>query len=208
MGLLTRSYKGHIPPVPVWPSLCLRLGLVWIDNSLVNCGPQLRRFSRLRELDVRWYSGAEPITNSLFPPEITQLRTLQRVTLLNVPIGFPAWVIDLPHLQHLTVRGTGLTCLPDWIYQLKQLRTLRVENCRLTTLPPTLRQMSNLRELSLSDTEIRDFSPAQFPTHLKRLSFHGSGCYVRRDVAKLQQGLPGTRIWPDLSHPSWPPERR
>jgi Leucine-rich repeat (LRR) protein len=134
---------------------------------------------------------------------------LRRLTLLNVPLAeFPAWVLDLPKLQYLMVRGTNLTCIPDWIYRLQQLHTLRVENCELTTLPRTLRQLTNLRELGLCDTQLRDFSPDQFPPHLKRLSFHGSGYYVRRDVAKLQQALKGTKIWPDLSHPNWPPESR
>ncbi|MGI4733940.1 MAG: leucine-rich repeat domain-containing protein [Janthinobacterium lividum] len=180
-----------------------------VDDSLASWGPQLLRFSQVRELAVRWYSGAATTIDTLFPPELARLRTLRRVTLLNVPLAdFPAWLIDLPNLQYLTVRGTDVTCIPDWICSLKQLRTLRVENCRLTTLPTTLRQMAALRELGLSDTQIHDFSPAQFPPNLKRLSFHGSGRYVRRDVAKLQQALKGTKIFPDLSHPTWPPESR
>jgi|GEM_PF-1064961 len=209
MKLFTRSYSGHLPSAPAWPSLCLELDLVYVDDSLASWGPQLLLFSQVRELAVRWYSGAATSIDALFPPELTQLRTLRHVTLLNVPLTtFPAWLIELPSLQYLTVRGTGLTCIPNWICSLKQLRTLRVENCRLTTLPTTLRQMTGLRELGLSDTEIHDFNPIQFPPSLKRLYFHGSGCYVRQDVANLQQALKSTKIWPDLSNPTWPPESR
>jgi Leucine-rich repeat (LRR) protein len=208
MELFTRSYQGPLPPAPTWPSCCLRLGLAHVDASLASWGSQLVRFSRLRELDVAWSAGDEPTIDAWFPSELTQLHTLRRVSLLNLPIAFPAWVRALPKLQYLTVRGTNLSSIPDWISELKQLRTLRVENCALATLPTTLRQLTNLRELSLSDTQIRDFSPEQFPPHLKRLAFHGSGRYVRQDVVKLQQGLKDTKIWPDLSHPHWPPVSR
>ena len=203
MGLFTRDYKGSLPSTPAWPSLCTKLSILHANDSLARWGPQLLRFAHLRELYIGWYSGTQATIDSLFPPELAQLRTLRRVTLLNVPLAeWPTWLIDLPNLQHLVVRGTGLIC------QLEQLRTLRVENCRLTTLPGTMCHMTKLRELGLSDTEIRDWNPAQFPPQLKRLWFHGSGCYVRQDVAQLQQALKGTTIWPDLSHPSWPPESR
>jgi hypothetical protein len=201
MDLFTRRYHGLLSPAPAWPSLCTKLSLLYANDSLAGWGPQLLRFSRLRELYVGWYSGSRATIDSLFPPELAQLSTLRRVTLLNLPLAaFPTWVIDLPNLQYLTVRGTDLTRIPEWIYHLKHLRTLRVENCALTTLPNALRQMTHLRELGLSDTQLRDFSPAQFPPYLKRLSFDGSGYYVRRDVATLQQALPGTEIWPNLSH--------
>lgn len=209
MHPFTRSYRGTLPLAPAWPALCRRLDLLYIDDSLANWGPQLRRFTQLRELTVRWYGGAAATLDAVLPPDLAQLHTLQRVTLLNVRLAtFPAWLRTLPHLQALTLRGTGLLELPDWISDLTQLRTLRLENCCLTALPPTLRQMTSLRELGLSDTALRDFSPAQFPPQLKRLWFHGAGRYVRRDVARLQQALPNTAIWPDLSHPTWPPESR
>ncbi len=208
MGLFKRHYERHLPSAPAWPSLCFRLALWHVDNKLLEWGPQLLGFSRLRQLNVSWHAGDAASIDSIFPPELAQLRTLERVELLNLPITFPEWVRALPNLRYLMVRGTESTHIPEWICELKQLRTLRVENCALTTLPATLRQMTNLRELGLSDTQIRDFSPEQFPPHLKRLTFHGSGYYVRQDVARLQQTLKGTKIWPDLSHPNWPPDSR
>jgi hypothetical protein len=96
MSLFTHDYKGLLPPAPAWPSLCTKLSLIYVDDSLVSWGPQLLRFSRLRELYLGWYSGAQATIDSLVPPELTQLHMLRRVTLLNVPLTeFPACGVQL-----------------------------------------------------------------------------------------------------------------
>jgi Leucine-rich repeat (LRR) protein len=134
-----------------------------VDHRLQEWGSQFLQLSHLQFLHLQGSSSIYDSTTFSLPVEIGQLRTLKRLTLLNLPINFPAWIADLPNLRYLMVRGTNLMTIPPWIQHLSRLRILAVENCNLTVLPETLRRMHHLRELWLADTRIHDFSPAQFP---------------------------------------------
>jgi Leucine-rich repeat (LRR) protein len=204
MGLFTRRYTS-LPQQLAWPSLCRRLSIYSVDHRLQEWGSQLLQLSHLQDLHLQGDSSIYDSPNFILPADIGQLRTLKSLVLLNLPIDFPEWIVDLPNLHSLTVRGTNLTTIPPWIDQMSRLRTLRVENCNLAHLPQTLRQMSNLRELGLCDTKLRDFSPAQFPPHLKQINFAGTGCYRRSDLSRLQKALKSTKIHPDPNSPGWPP---
>nr|GFA62925.1 hypothetical protein [Tanacetum cinerariifolium] len=56
----------------------------------------------LRELILMGDSRIYDSTTFSLPVEIGQLRTLKRLTFLNLPIDFPAWIVDLPRLRTLT----------------------------------------------------------------------------------------------------------
>ena len=205
MGLFTRRYTS-LPQTLPWPSLCRRLDVYAVDHRLQEWGSKFLQLSHLQSLHLQGSSSIYDSTTFSLPVEIGQLRTLKRLTLLNLPIDFPAWIADLPNLRYLMVRGTNLTAIPPWIHQMSRLCKLAVENCDLTVLPETLRRMHHLRELWLADTRIRDFSPEQFPSHLRVISFAGSGCYRRSDLSQLQQALKRTRIYPDPNQSGWPAE--
>lgn len=202
MGLLTRQYTS-LPHTLLWPSLCRQLVVFSVDHRIQDWGSKFLQLTHLKELILMGDSRIYDSTTFSLPVEIGQLRTLKRLTLLNLPIDFPAWIADLPRLRALTVRGTNLTTIPVWIHQLSHLHTLRIENCDLTVLPKTLRGMNSLRELGLGDTRLRDFSPAQFPPQLRSLNFVGSGCWRRSDLRQLQRALPGTKVHPDPDHPAF-----
>lgn len=202
MGLFTRRYS-ILPPTLPWPSLCRRLVVYAVDHRLQEWRPIFLQLTHLQELHLQGSSRIYDSTTFSLPVEIGQLRTLKRLTLLNLPIEFPAWIADLPQLRALTVRGTNLITIPAWISQLSRLHTLRIENCDLAVLPETLREMSNLRELGFSDTRLRNFSPTQFPPHLRAINFAGSGCWRRSDLRQLQKALPNTKVYPDVDHPAF-----
>jgi Leucine-rich repeat (LRR) protein len=202
MGLFTRRYTS-LPHTLPWPSLCRRMVVFAADHQVQDWGPKLLQLTHVQDLHLQGSSSIYDSTTFSLPAEIGQLRTLKRLTLLNLPIDFPAWIANLSNLRYLVVRGTNLTTMPSWIHQLSRLHTLRVENCDLTVLPKTLQGMNNLRELGLCDTRLRDFSPAQFPPHLRSLNFAGTGCWRRNDLRQLQRALPGTKVHPDPDHPAF-----
>jgi Leucine-rich repeat (LRR) protein len=202
MGLFTRQYTS-LPPTLLWPSLCRRLVVFSVDHRVQEWGRHFLQLTHLQDLDLMGDRSILDSATFSLPAEIGQLRTLKRLTLLNLPIDFPAWIANLSNLRYLVVRGTNLTTIPSWIHQLSRLHTLRVENCDLTVLPKTLQGMNNLRELGLCDTRLRDFSPAQFPPQLRSLNFAGTGCWRRNDLRQLQRALPGTKVHPDPDDPAF-----
>jgi hypothetical protein len=202
MGFFTRRHTA-LPHTLPWPSLCRRLVVYAVDHRVQEWGPKFLQLRHLQDLHLQGSSSIYNSTTFSLPVEIGQLRTLKRLTLLNLPIDFPAWIADLSHLRALMVRGTNLTAIPTWIPQLRHLHTLRIENCDLAVLPETLREMNNLRELGLCDTRLRDFSSAQFPPQLRSLNFAGSGGWRRSDLRQLQRELPRTNVQPDPDHPGW-----
>jgi hypothetical protein len=195
MGLFSRDYSS-LPQQISWPSLCRSLHIHPVDAHLQEWGPQFLQLSNLQSLhqqgDYRLYDRV----GFTLPTEISQLRTLKRLVLFNLPIGFPEWIADLPNLRYLMVRGTKLTAIPPWIDQLSQLRALAVENGNLTALPEALRRMNHLRGLWLADTQLRDLRPEQFPQQLRVLSLARTSCYQWVDLVRLRQALKSTTIYP------------
>ena len=193
------------PPNPFEPRFLApfrrRLWVQWIDERVREWGPELLRLRRLRELYLQGDPSIYYLTDFTLPVEIGALRTLRKLELLNLPINFPEWIVNLPNLRYLMVRGTDATTVPDWIVRLKKLHTLRVENCDLQALPHTLRQMDNLRHLSLCHTPLLpSLSPDQLPKRLKSLNILNSGHYQRPDLWELKRALKGTHVNPDPDH--------
>lgn len=195
------------PPNPFEPrflaSFRRRLSVLWIDEHVREWGPELLRLRRLRKLHLQGDLSIDGI-NFTLPVEIGTLHSLRRLTLLNLPIDFPEWIVNLTNLRYLTIRGTNATEIPEWIVCLKKLHTLRVENCDLQALPHTLRQMDNLRHLSLVHTQmLPNISPEQLPKHLKSLDILDSGQYEPGDLEQLRRALKGTSINPAADPAPW-----
>jgi hypothetical protein len=204
MGLFTRQYAS-LPQQLTWPSLCRSFSVSAVDDRLQEWGKQLLQLSHLQSLHLQGDCRIYDSTSFALPPEIGQLRTLKRLVLLNLPIDFPEWIVNLPKLRYLMVRGTNLTVIPPWIHQMRQLRILAVENCKLASLPESLRRMHGLQELWLADTQLRELRPEQFPQHLRVLSLAGTGCYPREALTDLRQAFQHTTVYPYPEPPllSW-----
>jgi hypothetical protein len=205
LGLFKLRLFTSLSAASAAPAACRRLQLQFIEESLENTGSQFAKLSRLQELYIQGDVSTLFCSDSPFslPAEIGQLRTLQRLVLLNLPIDFPQWIINLTNLRSLTVRGIDLLNIPLWIHELKSLRVLEVANCGLATLPVSLRQMSNLQELWLTDTPLLQLTPDQLPPGLKHLNLTGSACCTRLKLAEIQAALSNTVVSPDPNHPGF-----
>ena len=185
------------------PASCRRLHL-FVGDSLEHTGAQFLQLSRLQELYIQG-DTSKLFSCALFglPAEIGQLRTLQKLSFLNLPIDFPEWIINLKNLRYLMVRGTDLTSIPPWISELKHLHTLLVEVCDITTLPDTMRHMNHLQGLGLCDTHLLQVNPEQLPQSLKWLHFAGSACCTKQKLTEIQAALKSTKVSPDPNHPGF-----
>jgi Leucine-rich repeat (LRR) protein len=181
-------------PEALAASKCRRL-LIWVDEEFQSSGKQLLQLTHLQELSLQGKGSIFDYPNFILPVEIGQLRTLCKLTLLNLPVILPEWITQLSELRELTVRGTNLIQIPDWISQMQRLETLQLGNCQLQNLPETLRHMNNLRHLTFADIQLREIRPEHFPQHLKSLVFSGSGKYSYRQLTQLRQSLKGTKIY-------------
>jgi Leucine-rich repeat (LRR) protein len=173
---------------------CRRL-LIWVDEEFQSSGKQLLQLTHLRELLLHGKSSIFDYPNFILPVEIGQLRTLRKLTLLNLPVTLPEWITQLSELRELTARGTDLIQIPNWISQLQHLDYLHLGNCQLQDLPETFCQMNSLRHLAFADIQLREIRPEQFPLHLKTLEFTGGGSYKSHEVQELKQALRGTKIY-------------
>ena len=170
---------------------------MFLKDNLVNNGQDFLKLERLTEL----YIQGDPVIygDNCFelPTEIGQLKNLQRLTLLNLPLkSFPDWIMNLTNLRFLIIRGTDATFIPESIKFLSKLKTLRVENCNLQILPVALSEMHQLKYLGLCDTRLKEIKATMFPVSLKTLDFSGTGCYDLNDLRELKSELKQTRVHP------------
>ena len=98
MGLFTRQYTA-LPQTLPWPSLCRRLVVYSVDHRVQEWGPRFLHLTHLQDLSLHGSYTIYDSTTFSLPVEIGQLRTLKRLTLLNLPIDFPTWIANLPNLQ-------------------------------------------------------------------------------------------------------------
>ncbi|HEX8659798.1 MAG TPA: hypothetical protein VF690_19805 [Hymenobacter sp.] len=196
MGLFSRHLFTSLSKALAAPTACYRLHLQVNIDQLRAWGPLFPHLTRLQELRLHGQYVPDEPQESAFPEEFRQLRTLRKVSLLNLPVTFPSWVRYLPELRVLDVRGTDTAYLPEWIAECRALHTLRVENCALQVLPLALRQMHHLRHVSFSDTELAHVEAAHFPQQLLSLDLGGAHRYPPTDLERLRQELRQTRINP------------
>lgn len=183
-----------------YPALCYRLRITSLKHSLQEYGPAFTKLARLRVLHLQGDYTIYQDSTFRLPAEIGQLKHLQHLTLLNLPIAkWPDWISELTALRYLVVRGTDIVEVPGSIRSLQKLHTLRVENCPLQKLPSELREMKRIKDLGLCDTRLTDLSPTLFPPTLRSLNFSGTGCYNPHDMAALHAALPSIKIYPPLS---------
>ena len=89
------------------------------------------------------------------PPEIGQLKSLQRLFLSNNHLTvLPPEIGRLQDLYWLFVYENQLTALPPEIAQLAKLNDLSLRDNQLTALPPEIGQLQNLQELNLLGNQL------------------------------------------------------
>lgn len=178
---------------------CKSLSLMCAEN-LVNRGQDFLQLVHLKELHIQGDQVIYDDYSFELPTELGQLKHLQKLTLLNLPLkSFPTWIMNLSNLSSLMVRGTDVTFIPEEIKSLSKLKTLRVENCNLQILPAGLSEMRQLKYLGLCDTRLKQIKASMFPSHLKTLDFSGTGVYDLDDLQKLRLNLKRTHMRPILN---------
>lgn len=107
------------------------------------------QMSGTTELDLSW------IRLTAVPPEIGQLKTLQKLELWgNQLTALPPEITQLVSLEHLNLKGNQFTVLPPEIIRLTQLQWLSFQSNQLTALPPEIGQLSKLRFLYLTNNPL------------------------------------------------------
>ncbi len=157
------------------PADCRVLNLLFIKENLKHLGQSFKKLENLEELFIQGDITICSDNKFQLPDEIGQLKKLEKLTLLNLPIkDFPHWTLNLKRLKYLMIRGTDIDILPSSINQLSELTTLRIENCPLTVLPTELKEMKKLKELGLSDTMLTKIDKKYLPTSLKKINLAGT----------------------------------
>ena len=147
------------------PARVKKLCLLFPDN-LNDHDAEFLKFTQLRWLDIKTNINHAPY----LPKQIGQLKTLTKLSILNVPfLEFPECILGLTNLEYLMVRGCEITEIPAGIKNLQKLKVLRIENCQVTTLPVQLAAMPNLKYLSLTDTRIKELDVGSLPPNLETL---------------------------------------
>ena len=89
------------------------------------------------------------------PPEISQLRNLQKLNLWNNEIStLSSELFQLTNLKVLYLSSNQLTALPTEIGQLKNLTELSLSSNQLAALPPEICQLTKLKTLLLNDNPL------------------------------------------------------
>ncbi|KGO93222.1 leucine-rich repeat domain-containing protein [Flavobacterium subsaxonicum] len=147
------------------PGRVKKLRLSFPDN-LNDHGAEFLKFTKIRSLNIQTNIYHAPY----LPKQIGQLKTLTKLSILNVPFEeFPEWIPGLTNLEYLMVRGCEITEIPPGIKNLQKIKVLRIENCEVTALPVQLAAIPNLKYLSLTDTRIKKLDVSSLPPNLETL---------------------------------------
>ncbi len=116
----------------------------------------LRRLRKLKHLDL----GRTEVTDSRLIG-LRNLAGLERIDLPNNPQltgSFLQYVVDLPDLKDLVLRGTGINdAALIHLKHVKKLRALMLDGTRVTDAGlPDLRGLTSLRSLDLTGTAVTD----------------------------------------------------
>ena len=187
MRFTTRTKFNSLIEALRAPTDCRVLNLLFIKENLKHLGQSFKKLENLEELFIQGDISICSDNEFELPDEIGQLKKLEKLTLLNLPIkDFPHWTLNLKRLKYLMIRGTDISILPSSINQLSELTTLRIENCPLTTLPTELKEMKKLNELGLSDTMLTKIDKEDLPTSLKKINLAGTQLFDT--VSELSDG--------------------
>ncbi len=166
-------------------------------GNLNNYASDFLKFVNLQELRIQLGPNDLPT----LPAEIGELKTLKKLSILNVPFNdFPEWATNLVNLEYLMVRGCEITSVPKIMANLKKLEVLRIENCKLAEMPEGINELALLKELSFSDTPILFSSIKNLPKSLKILSLvmNENLNNYKSDWDRVYHLFSNIKIFPDI----------
>lgn len=174
MRIFARTKFDSLVEATKAPADCKSLHLL-VKENLKYAGQFFIKLENLRELFIRGDVSVYHDDTFELPEEIGQLKKIEKLTLLNLPVkDFPQWILYLKRLKYLMIRGTDVQILPGSVKLLSELKTLRIENCPLTALPPDLKEMGKLRNLGLSDTKLTTINQETLPPSLRIINLEGT----------------------------------
>jgi hypothetical protein len=104
----------------------------------ISIAPEISNLPHLKSLRLEYFDlKSTPAWTGSFPA----LTTLS----LSEGAGFPEWVLEVPALAKLALKGCSVTGLPKGITRLRNLRILDLEANVLKSLPPELMRMESLQ---------------------------------------------------------------
>lgn len=148
------------------PDRVKRLSLHFTPN-IDDYAKDFLKFRKLTSLDVLVagsYTG-------LLPEQIGELKTLTKLTIINVPFKeFPLWITKLNRLECLRLRGFAYLELHPDVKHLVNLKELSLENCDFTVIPEDVKAIKNLRILGFGANWFLKVEENRLPEHLEVLN--------------------------------------
>ena len=110
-----------------------------------------------------------------FGPEVSQLKTLRLLQLLDTPLTTLDNLEKIPSLRELSIYRAKLKSVPD-AFATAALEVLRIVQCpSVTSVPPVIPRMRSLRVLELDHCALTTLDPALFDlVNLEHLDVSGA----------------------------------
>ncbi|UKE66751.1 leucine-rich repeat domain-containing protein [Xanthomonas graminis] len=115
--------------------------LTLFNNPLTSLPDSLCELSGLQSLEIMECDRLEKLPSTLISYDSGEWR-------------------GLTGLKNLSLRGSGLTCIPECVTNMRNLERLDLKGSRLQSLPPAINNLRKLKELNLEGTRIQDLQPA------------------------------------------------
>jgi Leucine-rich repeat (LRR) protein len=138
-----------------------------------------------------WLSGCSPTPSGNLTRATTMeeaMKAPDKVLILDLFYRqlktFPADILKLQNLQHLTLRTCPIGTVPDDIATLRRLTRLDLGNSSLTSLNPAITMLPRLERLWLNDNSLTNL-----PSHFERLAQLQYLNLDRNQLTHLPEGI-------------------
>lgn len=151
-------------------------------NNLDKIPKRIRRLKNLELLNLS-YNNIRTLKGLKYLTQIKELEISFNPLFLD-----PKYIIELPNLERLIIRGCGITYLPPEIIRLDSLEKLVIPENRLQKVPPELGDFKRLENLMLYKNQLDDLPDEIYNlTNLIWLDvYYNNLKYISPDISKLQ----------------------
>lgn len=158
-----------------------------------------------------------------FPKEITQIRKLKKINIINTRIGsipkgisnlkelkelyivdsnihfIPKRIAHLENLEELVVTSSKITHIPKYIKYLKNLKSLIISKNKIEEIPEEIEQLNNLKRLNVAQNPISTLPIQTFKkcNSLEVINIKETDLSSGRRVDELQKECPNINIYHD-----------